>query len=114
MTKSPITDRMLERVQQLMMKEKGDKDVDVYDIVDAAPIPTEKEDLIAMYYACSQNCWNEKQNLVMKQMTRLFGNDNDIRRILDDDRKKKKRYILMTIIFVVVLAIGAIYGILNS
>lgn len=140
-SKTPLTDEMLFNVREIKKEEEGGLGRrHAEDFVESFTIPTEKEDLLAMYLACKTNGWDKKAKAITLQMKFLFKNDPDIkeffvaeekeeaeeirmveeeeRMLEEEDRikkeKEKKETIIALVVVVSLFAIGGLVLLLNS
>lgn len=83
-SKTPLTNEMMSNVRKILKKAKDawDGDYDAKNFVNSFTVPTEKEDMIAMYLACKTNGWGEKERAIAEQMQTLFKNDQDVIKLL--------------------------------
>lgn len=87
-SKTPLTDEMMFHVRKLQKKEESDWDIEK--AIDKFAIPTEKEDIVAMYLACKTNDLGDKKEAVFEQMKLLFKNDPDVKGIIEDEEAKEE------------------------
>lgn len=87
-SKTPLTDEMMFHVRKLQKNEESEWDIE--DAIDKFAIPTEKEDIVAMYLACKTNDLGDKKEAVFEQMKLLFKNDPDVKGIIEDEEAKEE------------------------
>lgn len=87
-SKTPLTDEMMFKVCKLRKDEENEWDIE--DAIDKFAIPTEKEDIVAMYFACKTNDFGYKREAVVEQMKLLFRNDSVVKGIIEDEEAKRK------------------------
>lgn len=87
-SKTPLTDEMMFHVRKLQKEEESDWDIEK--AIEKFAIPTEKQDIVAMYLACKTNDLGDKKEAVFEQMKLLFKNVPDVKGIIEDEEAKEE------------------------
>lgn len=87
-SKTPLTDEMMFHVRKLQKEEESDWDIEK--AIEKFAIPTEKQDIVAMYFACKTNDLEYKREAVVEQMKLLFRNDPVVKGIIEDEEAKEE------------------------
>lgn len=75
-TDTPLTEEMLYYVRELNKQEGGCYDTLI--LVNHFVIPCEAKDLIAMYFSCKKNGWDDQAYRVLMKFKDLFSEDPDL------------------------------------